>query len=146
MTSKAQWLIALTLSLLLAGCASGPSYDEYAGNIDAVDPAKGRIYVYRTATLGAAIQPAVRLNGSEVGKAKPKGFFYVDVDPGDYTISCSTEAERNLSLNVGAGETRYVRLEVKMGVFAGHIKPVLVDNNAGSSEIKKTKYTGATGS
>ena len=129
----------------LAGCASGPTYEEYKSNMQPVSPDNGRIYVYRTSALGAAIQPKVRLDGDPVGKAVPKGFFYLDLPPGDYTISASTEAERSLSLNLGAGEEKYVRLEIKMGVFAGHVKPVLVDNDEGAVELRKTKFVGDSG-
>ena len=75
----------------------------------------------------------------------PKGFFYLDLAPGDYTISASTEAERSLSLNLAAGEEKYVRLEIKMGVFAGHVKPVLVDADEGAVELRKTKFVGDSG-
>lgn len=47
----------------------------------------GRIYVYRTAAFGAAVQPKVRLNEEVIGKAVPKGFFYVDRPIGEYTLS-----------------------------------------------------------
>ncbi len=90
------------------------------------------------------MQPKVQLNGEPVGKAVPKGFFYIDRPAGNYTISASTEAERSLSLNLAAGEEKYVRLEMKMGVFAGHVKPVLVDTSEGMEELKKTKYIGGS--
>jgi len=139
--------LKITLMLLatagLAGCASGPSYQEQASKILSVNPAEGRIYIYRKSALGAAVQPAIRINGEEVGKAKPKGFFYVDLTPGTYDISASTEAERNLNMTLSAGEEKYVRLEVKMGGFVGHIKPVLVDTEVGMEELQKMKYTGS---
>ena len=134
--------VLLLVSLALGGCASGLKYDDISGSFAPVLSNQGRIYVYRTATYGAAVQPAVRLNGEVIGKAKPKGFFYVDRPPGTYEISTSTETKRSLSLNLEAGDERYVRLEVKMGLFVGHIKPVLVDNAVGQKGIKKTRYTG----
>ena len=86
----------------------------------------------------------VRINDLEVGKAKPKGFFYVDLSPGTYDISASTEAERNLNMTLDAGEEKYVRLEIKMGAFVGHVKPVLVDSAVGLEELQKMKYTGGS--
>ena len=126
----------------LSGCATGPKFEEYASSIPAIPDNAGRIYIYRTATFGAAIQPGIKVNGEVVGKAVPQGFFFVDRPAGSYEVSASTEAKRSLSLNLDAGQERYVRLEVKMGLFAGHIKPVLVDNAEGKDEIKKTKYVG----
>ncbi len=138
-------IIALSLiisALTLTGCASGPTFTEYAANIPEVPADSGRIYVYRTATFGAAVQPGIRVNGEVAGKAVPKGFFFIDRPVGSYEVSASTEAKRSLTLNLDSGEEKYVRLEVKMGLFAGHVKPVLVDNAVGKEEILKTKYTG----
>lgn len=136
-------ILSLLFSVLgLVGCASGPSFSDYAANIPAVPVDSGRIYVYRTTTFGTAIQPSVRINGEVAGKAVPQGFFYADRPAGSYEVSASTEAKRSLTLNLDPGEERYVRLEVKMGLLAGHIKPVLVDNLVGKEEITKTKYTG----
>ncbi len=135
--------VSLILSFFfLSGCATGPKFEEYASSIPAIPEDSGRIYIYRTATFGAAIQPGVKVNGEVVGKAVPQGFFFVDRPAGSYEVSASTEAKRSLSLNLDAGQERYVRLEVKMGLLAGHIKPVLVDNADGKDEIKKTKYVG----
>jgi len=128
--------------LFMVGCASGPSYMEYAATIPPIADGSGRVYVYRTATVGAAVQPGVKIGDEVVGKAVPKGFFYVDLPAGDYVISASTEAKRSLSFGLEASEEKYVRLEVKMGVFSGHIKPVLVEPSVGEEDITKTKYIG----
>ncbi len=135
-------LVCFAAVALMAGCASGPSFQEHASTMEPVSAELGRIYLYRTTALGAAVQPAVRVNGEVVGKASPKGFFYVDREPGTYEISASTEAERSLSLTLDAGEEKYVRLEMKMGLFVGHVKPVLVDTDEGREELAKMKYTG----
>ena len=138
--------LPLFATAVVAGCASGPSYQEQAAQMQPVDAANGRIYIYRKSAFGAAVQPKVRINGEEVGKAQPKGFFYVDLSPGTYDISASTEAERNLNVTLDAGEEKYVRLEIKMGAFVGHVKPVLVEKSVGLEEIQKMKYTGGTAS
>jgi len=130
------------LALAVSGCASGPTFEEQASQMQPVSADQGRIYIYRKTALGAAVQPAVRINGDEVGKAKPKGYFYVDLAPGSYDVSASTEAERNLNLVLAAGEEKYVRLEMKMGLFVGHVKPVLVDTEVGRSELQSMKYVG----
>ncbi|MBT8101158.1 MAG: DUF2846 domain-containing protein [Gammaproteobacteria bacterium] len=135
-------VLPVLLATALAGCASGPSYTEHAASMQAVSADKGRIFMYRPSSFGAAVQPEVRINDDVVGKAKPKGFFYADLPPGDYVVSASTEAERNLSLSLAAGEEKYVRLEIKMGAFVGHVKPVLVDAAEGWEELQKMKFIG----
>lgn len=137
------WTLMFTL-VALAGCASGPAYEEYAATMQPVGDGNGRIYMYRPSSFGAAVKPMIRVNDNEVGKSVAKGFFFVDLPPGDYNIAASTEAERNLDVTLDANEEMYVRLEMKMGAFVGHVKPVLVDASVGSEEIKKTKYAGET--
>lgn len=111
-------VLSLIFSIIvLSGCASGPTFNEYAANIPEVSNDSGRIYVYRTATLGAAVQPGIRVNGEVVGKAVPQGFFFIDRPAGSYEVSASTQAKRSLALNLEPGDERYVRLEVKMGFF-----------------------------
>lgn len=134
-------LFVLTLGLF-TGCASGPTYQEHASAMQPVSAENGRIYIYRKSALGAAVQPEVRVDDNVVGKAKPKGFFYVDLPPGNHVISASTEAERNLNLTLDTSEEKYVRLEIKMGAFVGHVKPVLVETAVGKEEIQAMKYMG----
>ena len=69
--------MAVVGATLLAGCAtSGPKFSEMATSMSAAaKPGTGRIYFYRTAVLGAAVQPEVRLNGEVVGTAVPRGLL-----------------------------------------------------------------------
>ncbi len=120
----------------LSGCASsGPKYSELKSKLPALSPEQGRIFVYRKTTFGAAVQPAVKLNEQEVGKAVPKGFFYVDRPPGNQQISASTEVKRTLSLTLDKGQTRFVRLNVSWGFFVGHVYPELVESKLGEEEM-----------
>jgi hypothetical protein len=100
------------------------------------------LFIYRKTALGAAVQPEVRIDDEVVGKAVPKGFFYVDRAPGHYKVETSTEVDRALSLTLEAGETRYVRLNIGIGFFVGHVYPELVDDAVGMKEIQACSYTG----
>ena len=142
MKFKFQFLSVILSLIVLTGCATGPSFQEQSASIPTASPDSARIYVYRTAVLGAAIQPAVKVNDEIVGKAVPKGFFYIDRPAGNYTISASTEAKRNLTIALEPGDERYVRLEVKIGLLVAQVKPVLVENSIGQQQIAGTKYVG----
>lgn len=139
-------IIALTLlagcTVFLPGCASGPKFAEAKASIAPLATENGRIYFYRTSTLGAAVQPDVKLDDHKIGNAVPKGFFYADRAPGNYQIETSTEVKRRLSLTLDAGQTRFVRLNIGMGFFVGHVWPELVENPVGEKEIQKCKYAG----
>lgn len=140
---KHKLLITLIAISSLAGCASGPAFQKYSASIPVIPVEQGRIYIYRKNIFATAIQPKVWLNEQVIGKAIPKGFFFVDRPAGTYQVKTSTEATRTLKFNLQSGEEKYVRLEPKIGAFIGHIKPVLVDSDVGKSEITQTKYTGA---
>lgn len=135
------WLVGL--AFFLAGCASGPKYAQVRGTFPALGPEQGRIYIYRTTALGAAVQPAVKLNEQEVGSAKPKGFFYVDTPAGSYQISTSTEVKRTLSFTLDKAQTQYVRLNMAWGFFVGHCYPELVEPEVGEKELEKCSFIGA---
>lgn len=132
-------LIFAVIAAFISGCASGPSYSETT--IPPLAAGKGRIYFYRTATMGAALKPSVKVNGLNVGTSRAKGFFYYDAAPGEYKVETSTEVTRRLTLKLEAGDTRYVKMGVSMGFLAGHVYPELVDTSVGSKEIQGCKYT-----
>lgn len=143
MTLLSKFLFVITVSFLLTACATtGPKFTELAPSISNLAPGIGRIYIYRTSVLGAAIQPEVKLNGEVIGKAVPKGFFYVDKKPGNYVITTSTEVTRKLSFTLDEGQTRYVRLNVSLGFFVGHVYPELVEHQVAEKEIQNCRYIG----
>ncbi|HVM81812.1 MAG TPA: DUF2846 domain-containing protein [Stellaceae bacterium] len=136
----AKTILAGLCLMLLAACASGPKFSEVQEKLAARPADSGRIYVYRTAIIGAAVQPAVKLNGEVIGSAVPQGFFYVDRPAGTYEVSTATEVTRNLSLTLEPGQTRYVRLGISIGFVVGHVYPELVDDTVGSAEIQQCHY------
>jgi hypothetical protein len=136
-------LLIIGSAAFMSGCATGPKYSQVKASIPVLAPDNGRIYFYRTAVMGAAIQPSVKLNDQVVGTAKPGGFFYVDRPAGDYKVETSTEVKRELSLTLDNGQSRYIRLEISLGFFAGHVYPVLVEDATGESEIENCSYTGS---
>lgn len=128
--------------VIFSSCAtSGAKYAELNPTIP-TKPDAGRIFIYRSSVLGAAIQPDVKVNGEVVGSSIPNGFFYVDRNPGAYEIMTSTEVDRKLSLTLDKGQSRFVRLNISMGFFVGHVYPELVDQSTGEKEIQDCRYTG----
>jgi hypothetical protein len=131
------------IGLLMTSCAtSGPMYSEMVDSTPQLTGSNGRVYIYRTSALGAAVQPEVRLDGNVVGKAVPMGFFYVDCSAGNHRVATSTEVERELTFYIDEGQTRYVRLDVSMGFFVGHVYPRLVEQEKATSEIESCHYIG----
>jgi hypothetical protein len=137
------YVLLAIVGAALSGCATGPKFGDIGGTLPQLKSDSGRIYIYRTTILGAAIQPDVKLDGQVVGSAKPKGFFYVDCAPGSHQISSSTEVTRTLSLTLEAGQVRYVRLNISMGFFVGHVYPELVEADQGKNDLTGCSYIGA---
>lgn len=143
MRSISKMFFFTTVIFMLLGCAtSGPKFKELSPTISNLSQDSGRVYIYRTTSLGAAVQPNVKINGEVIGTAVPWGFFYVDRAPGNYEIMTSTEVDRKLSLTLDKGETRYVRLNISIGFLVGHVYPELVENEIGLKEIEECRYTG----
>lgn len=137
-------LASLSLAAVLvvvSGCASGPGFKSVSATFPPVPAGSARIFFYRNSNMGAgaAVQPAVNLNGQKVGNAVPGGFFYVDRPPGDYEVTTTTELKKTLTFHVDAGQVRYVRLALAFGVMVAHINPELVEAQQAQPEIEKTK-------
>jgi len=138
--------LCMTLAILavgvLAGCASGPQFSTVQAGLTPLAPDKGRVFIYRSTGFGAAIQPDVHLNGTVVGTSKGNGIFFVDEPPGNIEIVIGTEVEKRLTFTLGAGDVRYVKCEVNMGILAARIVPTLVDQDVAAKEIGDLAFTG----
>ncbi|MCE2970406.1 MAG: DUF2846 domain-containing protein [Burkholderiales bacterium] len=141
---RRQSLLALVaLAAVIAGCASGPKYQDVAKSIPALKPNEGRVFFFRSSSVvGAAVQADIRLNGTVVGTSIPGGFFYVDRPAGNYVAASSTETEKTLSFTLAAGETKYVRSSVGLGLLVGRVILELEDPKAAQAEIETLSYTG----
>lgn len=147
MTSRRTLLRAVPLLLVaqlgLAGCAtSGKTYTEARDTLPPLPPDHGRLLIYRSIVLGAAVQPAVLVNGVPIGNAVPRGFHVVDRPAGDYEIKTTTEVTRTLTLTLTPGQTRFVRLNISIGFFVGHVYPELVEDAEGVKEIADLRMIG----
>jgi hypothetical protein len=136
-----QHLASLGLAMLLAACATGPTYQEMKSKIPALDAGNGRVFVYRDSTFGAAIQPQVLVNGKVVGVSRANGFFYTDLPAGDYRMSAQTEVERSISFTLAPREVKFVKASISFGIFAGRINFDLVNAPAGEAAIETLAYS-----
>jgi hypothetical protein len=119
---KLSVLVAI-LVVLSACAATGPKFSQMQSTLPELKPDVGRIFFYRVGSFGAAVQPAILLNGNEVGKSFPNGFFYVDRPPGNYEVSCSTEVTRKATFVLDAGQTRFIKTRVGFGIMVGRVYP-----------------------
>jgi len=140
-------LIALLLPLLLAfsasagGCANGPKYTEMT--LPPIPAGQGRIILFRDGfPLGFGIQPNVKLNGQTAGKSVPNNFFFVDRAPGPYKVTCLTEWQHDIDIDLSAQQTLYVQTHIAPGVVVGHVWPELVTPDKAAAVLKDCTYNG----
>jgi len=143
MISARRMATVALLAGILAGCATGPKYEEVRGGFAPIPAAQGRVYFYRSANpIGSGIQPSVMLNGEKVGDSQPGGFFFVDRAPGSYEVNLTTEVERRLTFILESGQEQYVRMSVGLGVLVYRVYPELVDKKTGEEELRGLSYIG----
>jgi hypothetical protein len=127
-----------------AAYASGPKYAVHHASEPAVSPDQGRIYFYRESSLaGVMLEPAIKIDGEKVGDSSSGDYFYVDRPPGTYTVSTKTEKDETVSVTLAAGQTVYVKTDVSMGLFVGHVSPELVADDQAASEIADCHFVGS---
>lgn len=132
-----------SFAILLSACASGPKLAEMQSSIPALKSDQGRIYFFRSSNMiGAGIQPNVMLNGEVVGVSKPGGFFFVDHAPGAKQVTTTSEVEKKLTFNLNAGEIRYVKTSVGLGMIVYRVYPELVDKAVGEKDVAELSYIG----
>lgn len=142
MARKVRFAIGLCLAWALCSCATGTPFLEMNPSLLPETSGTGRVFFYRVTGMGgAALQPDIVLNDEIVGVSIAQGFFYLDLPPGDYIVLTATEVKRKVSFVLEEGQTRYIRFEISMGFFVGHVYGELVDPEEAQKEIQQCKYT-----
>jgi hypothetical protein len=136
-------LTALVLASTLVGCASGPKLADAQADLPKLAESQGRIYFYRTQVLtGLVVQPSIYLNGQKVADCAPQGVFITDAPPGDYEATTATEVEHKVSFSLAAGEEKFVRCHIGIGLFVGHAILDLVNADKAHHEMRDLAFAG----
>lgn len=130
----------IVLLMFLVSCASGVPFTQLNPSLNPEAPDTGRVFFYRPSAAGAAVQPQILVNGNSIGKAISHGFYYLDLPPGDYEVVTSTEVKRKVSFVLDKGQTRYIKFNISIGFFVGHVYGELVEPEEAMKEIKDCKY------
>ena len=134
--------IAVFVWFAITGCASDPTYDEYASTMAPIPSDSGRIFIYRLTNAVDRVRPAVRIDGEPTDRAIPNRFFFLDLPPGEYEISAQKNTENILTIELEAGNEMYIRLDAEMGIASWRFIPVLVDTEKGKEQLRTTTYSG----
>ena len=116
-------LCCMTVSCLLAGCASTQQYERVVGSPETAVrsdllPAKGKAKIYvlrRSSILGAAIAIRIADSGRPVGKLGPGGVVVWEREPGQVVLGASASNESNITLTVKDGEVYFLEAKTNWG-------------------------------
>ena len=142
--SRLAWAALLGLCLALAACARGvpPQGTLALEQVPAPAAGSGRIYFYRTdVPLLVAVEPDVIVNGRKVGTSVFERVFYRDAKPGRYEVFLTSDEDSPVYFTLAAGETRYVKAVIDLGVTGTRLRPELVEEAEARSAIAKQKVT-----
>jgi hypothetical protein len=133
----------LALFVVLAfGCATGPEYKEIQSEIAAIEPGKGRVYLYRP-QMSFLYVGSVTLNGEEVRVPSAGGFVYVDREPGEYEVVIDAATNESATFEFEAGEEVFIRITVDAGgLFLYTISPQFTDRETAIREMQELNYPG----
>jgi len=142
--SRPLWAVLLGLAVALAACArsESPQATLALEQVPAPAAGSGRIYFYRTdVPLLVAVEPDIIVNGRKVGKAAFERVFYRDAKPGRYEVFLTSDEDSPVYFNLAAGETRYVKAVIDVGVTGTRLRPELVEETEARAAIAKQEVT-----
>ena len=99
-------------------------------------PGKGQVIFWRPGTLvGAALGCGVNMGDQRISALGRGKYFVLNLDPGTHGFNARSEARDDLTLEVEAGETYYVRCTIRMGFMVG--RPNLAPSDAAAFNEKR---------
>jgi len=109
----------------------------------AVEEGIGLVVIYRLSRAkGAAIRFNFRSSSGFSGNLSNGSWSFEQLEPGQYTYSVSSpsfDGQDSITVNVAAGQTYFLKGEIKWGWPAGRTKFELVPESAGQAELAKIK-------
>lgn len=100
------------------------------------------VYVYRHKQFaGSGLEPSVYLDETQVARMDNGRFFVIKVAPGKHTIR-SNDKQSGIEMELVAGKSYYVRIEIATGFWKGHGRLLLMQPEQATYEVKKLEPLG----
>ena len=135
MTRISKIFVCSVLLLAVASCATVQSLVGGGPGFPPIEAGKGRVYFYRTGTIGATFKidtSIVMINGDKVGKFIRPGVYLKDLPPGNYAVTTSMTS-KVVFFRLDAGDRKYVRFDNDF--FGSVLRPELIDARTGESDV-----------
>ncbi|WP_410482405.1 DUF2846 domain-containing protein [Ovoidimarina sediminis] len=140
---SAKILLLALVALIVGGCASGVSLSETTAAKAPQSSDVARIIIYRTGVFGAAVQPDVLVDGRTTSECQPNSVFFVDVPPGEHTISASSETTATIRATLPRATQLYVECSIGMGIMVGRPQLRRVEPSEAQGRIGQLVYSGS---
>ena len=127
-------LIALTMS----ACATLPRMDEAentAGKRFEPVLERGVLYVYRESPFGFAVVLPTSIDGRMIGSLGSDTWYRLEVAPGSHEIACHAENTGRMTLDVAAGEVRFVEVAIQMGFIQPRCRVFAPSDEVGRKSV-----------
>jgi hypothetical protein len=99
------------------------------------------ICIYRAHRFeGSALKPSVYIDQVEITRLHNGESVQVTVSPGQHRVN-SNDKSTGIDLDAKAGQTFYVRVDIKTGAWKGHGAITLVDPQQGKYEFSQQKLS-----
>jgi len=121
--------------LAVASCATVQSLVGGGQTFPPIEAGKGRVFVYRTGTVGSTFKidtSIVLINGDKVGKFIRPGVYIRDLPPGNYAVT-TTMTSKVAFFRLEAGDRKYVKFDNDF--FGSVLRPELIDAKSGESDV-----------
>ncbi len=100
------------------------------------------VYIYRPSKfVGKALEPSVFVDGVELARMDNGRYLMLKLKPGKHIIHM-TDKKKGFAIDMGRGQQYYFRIGIEMGMWKGHGKIMLEENEKGAAEVKKLKPLG----
>lgn len=144
--SKFTSIIALTLSLFVAGCATpmAVSVDKQASAPVKVDPRKAQVYFMRDQAFVASLRGIfVTDNGKRIGGLNSGTYFLYQATPGTHVFSVEdwlAGQDPSRKMTVAAGRKYYLKGSLQMGFWDAQPRIEIVAPEEGEAAISELTY------
>lgn len=125
------------LILLLLLAPTPPALAEPVQSIEPPPPGLARLYVYRQHDLLlVTLEPHVIVNGLSLGTIAMGEAFFRDARPGRYEIHLSSDPWHVVELQLGPGDTAFVRATLRVGLGTVRLSAEHMGRATAAHEIK----------
>lgn len=97
------------------------------------------IYIIRKSGMGFALKFPIDMDGERLCEIGAKKYIEVKHASGTVHLFTKSENKSELELEVEAGKTYYVLIEVKMGALSARVRLIPIEEEEGIKYISKLK-------